>query len=453
MTKKILVVCFALISMFISVISVFAQQVPNAPAAVRNTLRGMDIVIGNWWSNYNPATFQPRNESEEKQLDYRKRLLREYNFTMQDKNIAGWNEMAQTAAASIMAGRPAATAFRLQADWALALYRQNLLYPVSTRKSINWAAATPIEWNKHVTTAFTFGGKSYAFMEGYGGSMQSAVVFWNKRLFREAGLDPNLLYELQKAGTWTWDKFFEISKQLTRDLNNDGIIDTYAMASDFSKDILDALVSSNGAMYVDRDRNGKLVNATGRPEFIETLRYYIRLRDEGVMKPKPEGVPWDWYKPEFINGNVAMQIGQQHLVNGDLRNMRDDWGMVLPPKGPRSKNYVVFTSENVMVIPVRGYTDAQVDAILWAIQSWVTPVDTDWRIGLYPSYRDIRAVNETVALIRNQSLWQWKYHMHVRGLETGTIAYEIWWHDGEPAQLIEAVSRSWNALIMDTNEM
>jgi len=304
-----------------------------------------------------------------------------------------------------------------------------------------------------VTTAFTFGGKSYAFMEGYGGSMQSAVVFWNKRLFREAGLDPNLLYELQKAGTWTWDKFFEISKQLTRDLNNDGIIDTYAMASDFSKDILDALVSSNGAMYVDRDRNGKLVNATGRPEFIETLRYYIRLRDEGVMKPKPEGVPWDWYKPEFINGNVAMQIGQQHLVNGDLRNMRDDWGMVLPPKGPRSKNYVVFTSENVMVIPVRGYTDAQVDAILWAIQSWVTPVDTDWRIGLYPSYRDIRAVNETVALIRNQSLWQWKYHMHVRGLETGTIAYEIWWHDGEPAQLIEAVSRSWNALIMDTNEM
>jgi hypothetical protein len=352
-----------------------------------------------------------------------------------------------------MAGRPAATIFRLQADWALALHRQNLLYPVSTRRVINWTATTPMEWNRHVTTAFTFNNRSFAFMEGYGGSMQTAVVFWNKRLFREAGLDPNLPYNLQRDGTWTWDRFLEISKQLTRDINNDGIIDIYAMPSDLSTEILDALVSSNGAMYVDRDRNGRLVNATRRPEFTEAVRFYMRLRDEGIMKPKPDGAAWNWFYPEFYNGNVAMLIDQQYLVNADLRNMRDDWGMVLPPKGPRSRNYVVFTSENVAVIPSRGFTDAQVDAILWAFQSWVTPVDSDWRTGQYPAYRDRRAVDETIALIRDQRLWQWKYHLHVPGLNRGNIAWEIWWHDGEPAQLIETVSQRWNALIRDVNEM
>jgi ABC-type glycerol-3-phosphate transport system substrate-binding protein len=448
--KKILISCLVIVSMFFSAISVFAQQIPRASGAIANTLRGMNITIGNWWADYDPNTFRARSDYEERELDYRKRFLQQYNFTMQNKNIASWNEMAQIAATSIMAGRPAATVFVLQPDWALALYRQNLLYPVGSRRSVNWSSNTPIEWNRMVTQAFTFGGKAYAFAAGYGSSYHAACVFFNKRLFREAGLDPNLPYDLQRAGTWTWDRFLEVCKQLTRDINNDGIKDIYAMPGDLSTEILDAFVSSNGAKYVDRASNGRLVNATNRPEFVEAVRYYMRLRDEGVMKPKPEGAAWNWHIPEFNDGRVAMRIDQQYLATNDLRNMRDDWGMVLPPKGPRSRNYVVFNDENVMVIPART-PDAQVDAILWAVQTWLTPVDSDWRLGEYPNYRDRRAVDETIALIRNQSLWQWKYHLHVPGLNRGAIAWEIWWHDGEPAQLIEAVSQSWNALIDDAN--
>jgi ABC-type glycerol-3-phosphate transport system substrate-binding protein len=439
--------------MFFSVASVFAQvQIPRAPSAVANTLRGMNITIGNWWADYNPSTFTARSDYEERELDYRKRFIQQYGFTMQNKNIASWNEMAQIAATSIMANRPAATVFVLQPDWALALYRQNLLYPVGTRRTVTWSSTTPIEWNRMVTQAFTFGGKAYAFAAGYGGSYHAACVFFNKRLFREAGLDPNLPYDLQRAGTWNWDRFLQICKQLTRDVNNNGITDIYAMPGDLSTEILDALVSSNGGKYVDKASNGRLVNASNRPEFIEAVRYYMRLRDEGVMKPKPEGAAWNWHIPEFNDGRVAMRIDQQYLATNDLRNMRDDWGMVLPPKGPRAPggNYVVFNDENVMIIPART-PDAQVDAILWAVQTWLTPVDSDWRLGEYPNYRDRRAVDETIALIRNQRLWQWKYHLHVPGLNRGAIAWEIWWHDGEPAQLIEAVSQSWNALIDDAN--
>jgi ABC-type glycerol-3-phosphate transport system substrate-binding protein len=374
---------------------------------------------------------------------------------MQNRNIASWNEMAQVSATSIMAGRPAATVFVLQPDWALSLYRQNLLFPVSTSRAINWSSTTPIEWNRSVTQAFTFNGRTYAFADGYGGSQHAAVVFFNKRLFREAGLDPNLPYNMQRDGTWTWDNFLDICRRLTRDINNDGIIDIYAMPADLSTEILDALVSSNRAMYVDRDpRTGRLVNATNRPEFLEAVRFYMTLRDAGVMKPKPAGdnVPWNWHIPEFNDGRVAMRIDQQYLATNDLRNMRDEWGMVLPPKGPRSQNYVVFNDENVMVLPARGFTPQQVDAILWAVQAWITPVDTNWRLAEYPNYRDRRAVDETIAMIRDQRLWQWKYHLHVPGLNRGGIAWEIWWHDGEPAQLIEAVSQSWNALIEDAND-
>jgi len=455
--KRIFIGCIVLVSLLICAIPAFSQTpVPNASGAIQRTLRGMNIVIGNWWSNYDPNTYSPTNDSQERQLDYRKRLLRQYNFTMQDKQVASWNEMPQIAATSIMAGRPAANVFVLQPDWALALYRQNLLYPVGKSRAVNWTATTPVEWNRTVTSAFTFtqgrNTYAYAFADGYGGSQHAAVVFFNKRLFREAGLDPNLPYDLQRAGTWTWDKFLEIARQLTRDTNNDGITDFYAMPRDLSTEILDALVSSNGAQYVSKNaRTGLLENATNRPEFLEAVQFFMRLRDAGVMMDRPDGTNWDWHKPAFMDGRVAMFIDQQYYATNDLRSMRDEWGMVLPPKGPRSRNYVVFNDENVLVIPATGFTDAQVDAIIWAVQAWRTPVDADWKIAEYPNYRDRRAVDETFALIRNQSLWQWKYHLHVPGLNRGGIAWEIRYHEGEAAQLIEAVSQQWNALIADAN--
>ncbi|MCL2720495.1 MAG: extracellular solute-binding protein [Treponema sp.] len=458
--KKIMIACLVLASMFFSA-AVFAQRVPDAPNAVRTTIRGMNITIGTWWFDYNTTRTPPTNQwtgsdYQERQLDYRKRLLAQYSFSMVERNIASWNEMSQVAATSIMAGRPAATVFRLQPDWAMALYRQNLLYPVGNRSrqaGVNWTATTPVEWNRSVTEAFTFNNRTFAFADGYGGSQHAAVVFWNKRLFREAGLDPNLPYDLQRNGQWTWDRFLQICRQLTRDTRNRGVIDTFAMPADLSTEILDALISSNGANYVGRDRSGRLFNATNTPAFIEAVNFYMRLRDAGVMKPKPDGAAWNWHIPEFNDGRVAMRIDQQYLATNDLRNMRDDWGMVLPPKGPRApgNNYVVFNDENVMVIPARGFTDAQVDAILWAVQAWVTPIDENWRLEHYSFYRDRRAVDETIALIRDQRLWQWKYHLHVPGLQRGNIAWQIWGHDGEPAQLIEAVSQTWNALIADAN--
>jgi len=455
MSKKNLIVAFlVIVTMFFSITSVFAQAVPKASGSIANTLKGMDIVIGNWWSDYNPDTYKPRSDYEERQLDYRKRLTQQYSFKMQNKNVASWSEMSQIAATSIMAGRPAATVIVLQPDWALALYRQNLLYPVSTNKAVKFTDLKPVEWNRSVNSAFTFGGRQFAFAGGYGGSQHAAVVFFNKRLFREAGLDPNLPYDLQKSGDWTWAKFLEVARQLTRDVNNDGVKDTYAMPGDLSTEILDALVSSNGAMYVDKDaKTGMLKNVTNSPAFLEAVAEYMKWRDAGIMKPKPPGdnTPWNWHIPEFNDGRVAMRFDQQYLATNDLRNMKDDWGMVLPPKGPRVKNYVVFNDENVMIVPAKGYTAAQVDAILWAVQSWETPVDDNWRLASYPDYRDRRAVDETMALIRDQKLWQWKYHLHVPGLNRGGIAWEIWHHDGQPAQLIEKVQQSWNNLIMDAN--
>jgi len=456
-SKKFWFVCLVLLLAIISA-PVFAQpaikDLGKAPAA----LKGMNIVVGNYWADYNTTKNPPTaqwngSESQEKTLEWRKRLQREFGFTMEEKNIASWNEMPQVAATSIMAGRPAATVFVVQADWAMSLQKQNLLFPISDSKAIDFSAKNKIvDINQMINTLFTFNKKTYAFQIGYGGSLHGQVIFFNKRLFKEAGLSENLPYDLQKNGKWTWDEFLKICKQLTRDTNNDGIMDTYAMTADLSTEILDIFVAGNNSEYVGKDaKTGKLVNNTGNPAFIEALQFAIRLQREGVMMPKPANAAWDWYKPMFNDGKVAMRLEQEY-VRQDIANMRDDWGIVLPPKGPKAKDYVIFTDENVLVVPSTFKRD-QVDAILWAVQAWNAPVDARWQTALYPVFRDIRAVDETMAMIRDPKFNKFKNHILVPGLSRGTIAWEMWWFDGEPAQLVESVSASWNARIEDANEL
>jgi len=436
-------------------------DIGKPPAA----LKGMNIIIGNYWADYDTTKSPPTaqwygSESQEKTLEWRKAIQKEFDFKMQEKEVASWNEMPSIAATSIMAGRPAATVFVVQADWAMSLYRQGLLFPISDSKAIDFTTKNKlVNINQMIVNQFTLPSdpskstsakKTYAFQIDYGGSLHGQVIFFNKRLFKEAGLSENLPYDLQKEGKWTWDEFLKICKALTRDVNNDGRMDTYATTADLSTEILDIFVAGNNAEYVRKDpKTGKLVNNTSSPEFMEALQFAIRLRNEGVMMPKPEGAAWDWYKPMFNDGRVAMRLEQEY-VRQDIANMKDDWGVVLPPKGPRAKDYVVFTDENVLVIP-KTFNKNQVDAILWAVQAWNARVDSRWETALYPVFRDVRVVDETMRIIRDPKYQKFRNHILVPGLNRGSIAWEMWWYDGEPAQLVESVSQNWNNLIMDAN--
>jgi ABC-type glycerol-3-phosphate transport system substrate-binding protein len=424
-------------------------------------LKGMEIIIGNWWDNYDVNTWKPRNEAQELQLAQRKKLMQENGIVIREKMLTDWNGMQQKAVVSTMSGKPDAHVFLLQANWAMAMRARGLLAPLSDSKVVNirnpqpvGKGYKPVEFNQSVIDSFTFDGKAYAFSIGLS-VYNFDALFFNKRLFREAGLDPNLPYDMQKAGTWTWANFIDICKKLTRDINNDGIIDTYACARDLSINMLDAIVSSNGARYVDKDpKTGKFVNATNRPEFLEAAQFFVRLNNEGVLKPRPEESNWDWYKSEFIDGKVAMRIDESYIAtsdNAELSRMKDDWGMVLFPKGPRSSTYRIYSRDNLMVIPAT-FKPAEVDKILYAVSLWHTPVDNNWKTGLYNYFRDARAVDETIAYVRDPKLHMIKYYSYINGLERGDIAWYLWGYEGDPAQLVESVSQDWNTKIAEANK-
>ena len=425
-------------------------------------LKGLHVINGSWNTDYNVLTATPpTSELGLKIYNWRLQVFREHNFTMEDKRIAANNgESLQLMISSIMAGDPAATTFTQLPDQVISLMGQGLIFPITDNRVVNLRNPQPVregvravEWSQTTLDAFALDGKSYAYSLGTSVSNVD-LIFFNKRHFIEAGVDPDLPYNMQRDGTWTWDNFLDLCRRLTRDINNDGIIDRYAFTRGNATLLTSAIVTSNGAQLLDRDpRTGRFINSTNTPAFIEALQFIQRLQAAGVMSERPTGVPWDWERTAFMNGELTMLFAESYF-QGTFTSMADDWGIVLAPRGPRSNSVRVPLRDGPRMVPVTFNLD-QVDDIMYALALYNTPQDQpdDWRIASYPTYRDFRAVDETINLIRNRpDLHLYKYwSMAEATLPMGDIIDRIWEVGANPATIVESASPRYNGAIDDLN--
>jgi len=419
-------------------------------------LKGANVVIARWSNAYNVNTYEPRSDSEEKELEWRKKVLSDNGLWMEEVELSGWDDYFPLVVSNIMSGNKSYSLYVLPADWAMTLYRQGLLFPLSD-SSVKLNNRVPVAgqkaaWNKMMEDLFTINGKQYAITPGVGGfSWQGNYIFFNKRLFREAGLDPDLPFTLQREGKWTWDAFFDICKQLTRDINNDGVIDIYALPADDAREVMYGFVYGNNGNFVTIDNNGKFHNATNTPNFIEAIAFYQRLINEGVMKNRAANAEWGWNFGEFFDGKVAM-VFDPEWRQGQLPEMADDYGMVLAPKGPRATNYRTSLTEVVYVIP-SFFTKEEVDVILKAFDLWMTPMDTDWKVDYYPFHRDRRSVDETMVLQKDPNIATYRDFAIIPGYPADVMLYdERFWENGTPSQIVESWAPRIQAVLDDANE-
>ncbi len=425
------------------------EATPTAAEEPAMDLGGMEIIVGDWWSG-EPG--EPKNQKEEDTLAYRNNFMQKYNFSIKQVAVTGWGGMQELFTTSVMAGDPAAHVFLLGWGWIAQPLSNGLLYDLSSLKSFDF---TESKWLSYITDLMTFGGSVYGMASGV--PEPKLGVFWNKRLFQEAGLDPDLPYDLQASGEWTLEKYEEIAKQLTRDTNNDGTIDTYAQAS-FSVDYLRGALTIFNSKFIDKDPNGKFVNATGDPNFLAGAQWGISLLQKGYEAPQPEGSNWDWFIAAFHDAKVAMTWAEQYKC-GTWADMTDDWGFVLPPRKDANTPYTVYFNDNIAVIP--SCFDAETaEKIAFAYNLFTNPTpgyedDTEaWKETYYPSFRDERAVDETLALMFSDDVLVCNdVQPFVYGTDTGPDFYwNVYGLNQTPAEKIEELTTKWETLIADANK-
>lgn len=413
-------------------------------------LGGMDILIGDWWSS---GEFNPQSQQEEDTLAYRNEIQSKYNFTINQLNVGGWGAGIQEVfVTGVMANDPVAQLFILGAGFVNKPLANGLMYDLATIETLDF---TEDKWNTSVVDSMTFGSSIYGMATGK--PEPRTGVFWNKRMFEEAGLDRDLPYDLQASGEWTWAKFEEICETLSRDTNGDGILDYYALCSQDTQ-IMAAALMGNNAKYVDTDANGKIVNTSGSPETLESLNWAVSLFAKKYQEPKQDpDEPWDYFKGYFHDGKAAMIIEDEYTV-GTWADMEDDWGFVLVPynqNNPQAKSQMIW-SDNIFVMPSCFDADTA-NKIAFAYNLYSNPTPgyedaDDWMSTYYPVFRDERAVEETLAMAYEPGRSEAWVFPFVYGLSVGDIAWTgIFDLAVTPAEVVESIAPTWQSYIDDFN--
>ncbi len=333
---------------------------------VRN-LNGMELVIGTQYYTKEPTT--PEYHALQA---YREELMKKHNFTVRVERLYDFGDPIHVFQTATTLGDPTFQVYHINSRYLAD--NCHLFYDLSTLSEFDFSDT---KWNGAVTKSMSYKDGIYGMSPLTIETPQIGGIVYNKRLFKEAGLDPNLPYELQKNGEWTWENFKEICTLLTRDTDKDGKTDVYATCS-YNGEMLEQILSSTGSQIVTKD-NGNFVNNATSDTILRAVTFAQELALSGYEMPFPQNGYWNYYETAFSSGQAAMQFTKSNVLydkNHAYTQMKDELGFVCCPKMNSSVDYQMITESYVAVIPA-FYDEKTASDIAFAYNLWTNPLPTD----------------------------------------------------------------------------
>ena len=150
------------------------------------------------------------------------------------------------------------------------------------------------------------------------------VLFYNKKLFKEAGLD-------YPDKSWTWETFLQAAKKLTKDKNGDGRTDQYGA---YLYEVLFDMIYQNGGRIFNETETECFLN---QPGVVEAVQFYrdLLIRHKVALTLMRGGVQTLDTSPEqiFTNGRAAMLLGPRPFVARFRQAKNLQWDVAPLPRG------------------------------------------------------------------------------------------------------------------------
>jgi multiple sugar transport system substrate-binding protein len=144
-------------------------------------------------------------------------------------------------------------------------------------------------------------------------NVSSLVVYYNRDLFEEAGLD------LPRKG-WTWDDMVSAAKALTRDDDGDGATDVYGLGVDPEIIRVAPFIWSNGGELVDDEALPTQFAFDGAG--LAAMQLFFDLRSVHGVTPTDEEAEAEDFESRFLNGRLGMLMESRRVVP-TLRTITD----------------------------------------------------------------------------------------------------------------------------------
>lgn len=207
-------------------------------------------------------------------------------------------------------------------------------------------------WDERITGGYAINDKVFIANGDIatGDDKRTFVIMFNKALYNELGFgDP---YEIVSGGGWTMDAMGSMIKDVSADLNGDGVMDEndrYGYLSEYLA--LYYFYIASGRRVIERDDSGKYVYTIGDAEASEIIEKAFNLITSDDTLWNYANIKFDSNYSNVYAKIFAMFGGKQILFNGrvigdvyayQMRDIESDYGFLPIPKYREENEYASF---------------------------------------------------------------------------------------------------------------
>jgi ABC-type glycerol-3-phosphate transport system substrate-binding protein len=246
-------------------------------------------------------------------------------------------------------------------------------------------------WDSSLNKSLTINNSTYFAFGAYDLSYYDLthVLVFNKDMIQDYGMD--MPYDIVRSGKWTLDKFREMARQTTLDVNGDGIMDindSYGMIS-VPKQVLPSFWIAAGELSIAKDENDyPSFNIPGNERFYSLAdKIFEIMWDDNVWCRNTEITNfWSASVPTF-SSNRALFASQTFHFLDEFRNVDTNFGIIPYPKFTEDQPQYYSRVEGgckIAIVPITNQSPEKAGAILEAMacESYKTVIPQYYEVAL-----------------------------------------------------------------------
>ena len=284
-------------------------------------------------------------------------------------------------------------------------------------KQMPYTDLSAIWWDRQAVKELAIGNKLYYCTGDLSFTAIDTIwiMMFNKALIKEFGLDDP--YSVVKNGDWTYSKLEEMIKGVSRDLNNDGVINEFDFLGFVtpSDRYVRAMILSGGESFTEKTSDDYFAFKQPNSKFLEIYDMTMQLMHDNpdvldINRIKDQGSSYLTNKyflaKTMFEENRILFFSEvmQNIIR--LRQMDTDFGIIPLPKYSKEQefvpHYVFVDTTTVAAVPANAPDIERTSIILEAFsaESTYTVIPAYYEVSLKTKLARDEQSGEMIDLIR-----------------------------------------------------
>ncbi|MCE5322012.1 sugar ABC transporter substrate-binding protein [bacterium] len=286
-----------------------------------------------------------------------------------DLEIMPWSRVLDKLMISSAGGRPPDVT-RISSLWSAPLAAKGLLEPLDS-----YVKRDNFDIDDFYPQAIEGWGKYNGVLYELPTDIEVFALYYNKEMFDK--------YKIPyPEDSWDWEKYVEVAKKFTRDLDGDGQLDQWGTTIDVR---WQNYIFQNGGKILGEDRNRCILD---QPAAYNGLQFRADLTNKYHVAPNAQEAANVGTNKLFTSGRIAMCIGASYIAELVLKKeAKFDYDVAMLPKGPKGRAAALCGAAYGMLARSKHKNEA------WELVKWMTGKQYQRRtaitLQIFPSRKSV----------------------------------------------------------------